>query len=325
MNLRKSLILCTLVLCALCGCKKKAPESQPAPAESAAPAAAAPKADAAKVDAAAPTDAAKADAAAAAPAPTDAVKADAAPAPTDVAPADAPIPDAAPAMICPKWGNIPFFTDGKALHFKYHEIKVYFSPENIKPTWKCDEDEICTQDLTATLECTVKLVLAESDYCASEVQCAVKGDNPGEIDVADSYTHGLWAIDSNGVYHPSNYDIGESTLKRRTSPVDCADLQFTECKPGTLVHDYEGFARYDALMPTIPFIKTNVHESECEEELVCTELEIKHEGAQWTVSSSVVGGENTEETLTWDAQRGLVKYGNKYSGGMKTQVELTAM
>ena len=316
MNLRKSLILCTLVLCALCGCKKKASESQPAPAESAAPAAAAPKADAAKVDAAAPTDTAKADAAA----PTDAAKADAA-APTDAAKADAAPADAAKG--CSKWGSNDFFVDGKVLTFKHHEVTEAYDADDDEHTWECDKDGSCTRDLTNSLECRVKLVLAEADYCASEVQCTVTGKNAGGLNPADAVPHGLWAIDRNGVYLLPGYRIGTSSLQRRTTPADCSGLKYTDCSAGTLVNDYE---RFDDDMPTIPFVKSDVHESECDEEgIVCTDLEVKHQGTQWIANSSAEGGDSSESSFVWDDSRGLVTYKSEFSGGVNRTVEVTAM
>ena len=297
--LRRSILLCVLVFIALCGCKTKAPESKSAPA----PATDAAAADVAKADAPAADAAAKAE----------------------------PKPDAAPAMVCSRWGNNAFFIDGNTLTFEYENEDCEMDEEN---PWNDEEQEwnATCSTIKGTLECRVKLVLAESDYCASELRCELKGDSVEALDPNDLYPHGLWAIDNNGVVYVYDYTIGESALKRRTAPTDCTDaknwsmvantfLKYAKCEAGSFLHNY--IARIGEC--SIPFVQSDVHEEE--EDDGYQRLDISYKKTQWTSVHHVSGVDGCgvcDTTYIWDEQRGLVKYDEQYGGCMGDSTRVTA-
>ena len=259
------------------------------------PAADAAKADAAKADAA-KADAAKADAAKTDAAKADAAKADAAKA--DAAKADDAVAGAANAAAkpanCTRWANNPLFADGNVMHFDFDVIhgaptegEDGGEPEDMhgKPGWECDANGDCTKKFKGAMDCTVKLVLNEANYCASELSCTANGEDA-------IYINGLWAADSTGIYYSNAGVKGVAPLTRKAeSGCDVGD-----CDANTLRADFDGLVNEESF-PLIPYAG-NIEDSDGES------LECTNSGTTWTCDGGV--GESIK--MVWDDQRGIVSY-----------------
>ena len=284
-------ILVIFACLALPSCKKK--DAAAPAADAAAPAADAAKADAAKAaDAAKPADAAAADAAKAdAAKPADAAAADAAK-PADAAAADAAKPADAAVPVALKFAKMaknPLFIDGNVIHLGY-ELTIDSEDSSRKgaPGWKCEEEDSCTLEVKSDLDCTVKIVLNEDKYSASQLSCVAKD---GAFFPADTFPNGIWAVDSHGIYFSASTD----PMKRRATP-GCED-----CKEGTLEYDFEDMDDREAWVvnfeSAVAAVEGDEEEHGCDDGCEVT-------GSTYKCCTTDASGYQ----IVWDNDRGLVEY-----------------
>ena len=248
-------ILVIFACLALPSCKKKDAE--------------APTADAAKADAAKPADAAK-----------DAAKADAA----------APASDAAAPVTLKfaKMAKNPLFIDGNVIHLGY-EVAI-FSEDSLRngaPGWKCEEDESCTLEVKSDLDCTVKIVLNEDKYSASQLTRVAKD---GAFFPAETFPNGVWAADSQGIHFSASTD----PMKRKATP-GCEN-----CEEGTLEYDFEDMDDMEGWVVNFKYaeaIKDDEEENGCNDDCEVS-------GSTYKCCTSDAGG----YVIVWDNDRGLVEY-----------------
>ena len=213
---------------------------------------------------------------------------------------------------CEKWGSNPLFTNGHVFHFTYHMDECSETMEEdgdeSATGWHCDDSGLCTHEIDDTISCTVKLVMGNADYCASELSCTTKSKE----DISRFAPSGIWAVDKNGVYY-----FGQAMPKRKATPECNGNNIFSDCAPGTLLYDYE----VKKILPDIPFEKNAFCDCSRDSEGYCEEIfdaetdvilpckmNFYQEGTAWKSSWSYSVGSEWGLDATFDEKRGIVEY-----------------